>query len=216
MRPRRVLRPPFVSNNILHPTTRLLAWIAFAVLIPWLPMGTLVLASAMIVALALRSGLADCWCLIRRARVLLATLIVLYAFATPGTPLIANWDQWSPTYEGLRAGGLQAWRLLLIIAALAVLFAHMQRESLLAGIYVLLLPLRAVSVPVDRFAVRLWLTLQYAEAAPQAQGLSARWENALCLPTNPATAVVLELPEFLWRDVGFAVVYGALLGFTLW
>ena len=216
MRPRRVLRPPFVSNNILHPTTRLVAWIAFAVLVPWLPMSALVLASAMIVALALRSGVSDCWRLIRRARVLLATLIVLYAFATPGTPLIENWDQWSPTYEGLRAGGLQSWRLLLIIAALAVLFAHMHRESLLAGIYVLLLPLRAVSVPVDRFAVRLWLTLQYADAAPQARALSARWENALALPNDPATGVALEVPDFTWRDVGFAVGYSALLGFTLW
>ena len=216
MRPRRVLGSPFVSNNMLHPTTRLLAWIAFAVAVPWLDIDALLVASAMIVVLVLFSGAADCWRLIRRTRVLLATLIVLYTFTTPGAPLIASWNQWDPTYEGFRAGGLQAWRLLLMIAALAVLLARMQRESLLGGIYVLLLPLRAIGVPVDRIAVRLWLTLHYAETAPQAKGLSARWENALTLPSSRATLITLDVPEFRWQDVRFALAYGALLAFALW
>jgi energy-coupling factor transporter transmembrane protein EcfT len=216
MRPRRVLRPPLVSNNILHPTTRLLAWIAFAVAVPWLDIGALLVASAIVVALVLLSRAADCWRLIRRTRVLLATLIVLYAFATPGVPLFANWDHWYLTYEGLRAGGLQAWRLLLMIAALAVLFASMPRESLLAGIYVLLRPLRAIGVPVNRIAVRLWLTLHYAETASQVKGLSARWQNALSLPSTRAALITLDVPDFTWQDVRFVVASGALLAFALW
>ena len=205
-----------MSNTLLHPTTRLLAWIAFALAIPWLGIEALLAASALIAALVLHSGAAVCWRLVRRTRVLLAALVLLYAFATPGTPLIANWDQWYPTYEGFRAGGLQAWRLLLMIAALAVLLARMQRESLLGGIYVLLLPLGVFGVPVERIAVRLWLTLHYAETAPQTAGLSARWEHALTLPDERAANITLDVPAFTWQDAGFAIGYGALLAFALW
>ena len=205
-----------MSNIMLHPTTRLLAWIAFALAIPWLGIDALLAASALLAALALGSGMTVCWRLVRRTRVLLAALVVLYAFATPGTPLIASWDQWYPSYEGFRAGGLQAWRLLLMIAALAVLLARMQREALLAGIYVVLLPLRAFGVPVERIAVRLWLTLHYAETVPQAAGLSARWENALTLPNERAATISLEVPAFTLQDAGFAIGYGVLLTFALW
>ena len=204
-----------MSNIILHPTTRLLAWSAFALAVPWLALNALIAASALIATLVLGSGTAVCWRLIRRTRVLLVALVLLYAFATPGTPLIASWDQWYPTAEGFHAGGLQAWRLLLMIAALAVLLAGMQRESLLSGIYVLLRPLHAVGVPVERIAVRLWLTLHYAETAPQA-GLSARWENALTLPNERAATISLEVPGFTLQDAGFAIAYGVLLAFALW
>ena len=75
---------------MLHPTTRLLAWIAFAMAIPWLSIQALLAASVGIAAMVWVSGVEDCWRLVRRTRILLMALIVLYAFATPGAPLIAG------------------------------------------------------------------------------------------------------------------------------
>jgi len=201
---------------MLHPTTRLLAWIAFAIAIPWLSIQALLAASVGIAVMVWASGAAGCWRLVRRTRVLLIALIVLYAFATPGAPLIAGWTQWNPTVEGIRAGGLQAWRLLLMISALALLLARMQREQWLAGIYILLLPLKLLGVPVARIAVRLWLTLHYVETAPKADSLSARWESALTLPDEMPASIALEVPAFTRWDAGFILGFGVLLALALW
>lgn len=184
--------------------------------IPWFNIHTLLAAGVLIAAMVLASDVVACWRLVRRTRVLLIALIILYAFATPGTPLIAGWVQWNPTYEGVRAGGLQAWRLLLMISALALLLARMQREQLLAGIYILLLPLKFLGVPVARIAVRLWLTLHYVETASKADSLSARWENALMLPNEMPASIALEVPLFTRWDAGFALSFGALLALALW
>jgi len=184
--------------------------------IPWLSIQALLAASVGIAVMVWASGAAGCWRLVRRTRVLLIALIVLYAFATPGVPLIAGWMQWNPTVEGIRAGGLQAWRLLLMISALALLLARMQREQWLAGLYILLLPLKFLGVPVARIAVRLWLTLHYVETAPKADSLSARWESALTLPDEMPASIALEVPVFTRWDAGFILGFGVLLALVLW
>lgn len=200
---------------ILHPTTLLLAWAAFAVAIPWFGVSAIWVASAVLALGVWGGGVSACWRLVRRTRFLLIALIVLYAFATPGVPLFLAWE--APTQEGLLAGALQAWRLLLMIAALALLLVRLSRERLLAGIYGLLAPFRFLGLPLERIAVRLWLTLQYAETGLSGNSLQERWAAALTLPNAPASSITLELPAFTLHDLAFSLGYGALLwGALLW
>lgn len=200
----------------LHPTTLLLAWIGFALAIPSFSLFALIATSILIVILMMVSGFARCWSLVRRTRVLLIVMLLLYAFATDGTPLFPGWVQAYPSYEGFMAGALQAWRLLLMIAALAVVFAYLPRQKLLAGIYVLLWPLKALGMPIERFAVRLWLTLHYTETAPEVEGLIARWQSALNLPLQMETSITWDVPNFTIQDAVFAFCYFALIGMILW
>lgn len=155
------------------------------------------------------SGFDSSWRLVRRSRILLIALIAFYAFGTPGTPLIAMWE--IPTLEGLQAGLRQAWRLLIMISALALILAHLKREQLLAGIYGLMSPFKPIGLPLERITVRLWLTLQYAEAGSKAASLSERWEAALTPSHVQDATITLEIPAFALRDVLFMLGCGALL-----
>jgi len=199
----------------IHPTVLFLAWIALAVAIPWFSIPALAGMSALLALGAWAVGLHACWRLLRRTRVLFITLVLLYAFTTPGMPLFSGWD--TPTQEGLLSGTLQAWRLLLMIVALAILLIGLNREQLLAGIYGLLAPFKPLGLPLERIAVRLWLTLQYAESAAHSDSLRERWEAALTLPDGLSERITLVLAEFHVRDFAFAIGYGVLLaGALLW
>ena len=200
----------------LHPTTLILAWIGFALVLAGLGLSALIAASALVAALMLISGVSRCWQLLRRTRILLLAMMLVYLFATPGSALLTGWDVAYPTHEGLMAGLYQVWRLLLLISALAALLTFLSRQDLLAGIYTLLLPLKPFGVPVERFSVRLWLTLHYAETAPPAESLHARWESALRLPQEQAASMQLNVPNFGRQDVIFACFCFALLGSAAW
>ncbi len=193
-----------------------MAWIGFALAIPSFSLFALIATSVLIVIMMFVSGFARCWSLVRRTRVLLSVMLLLYAFTTEGAPLFPGWEHAFPSHEGLMAGVLQAWHLLLMIAALAVVLAYLPRQKLLTGIYVLLLPLKPLGMPVERFAVRLWLTLHYTETAPASEGLNARWQSALNLPLQTETSIAWDIPNFTIQDAVFAFCYFVLIGMILW
>lgn len=205
-----------MSRISLHPTSLLLAWIVFALAVARFNVETMSAASLMVGATMLYSGLSRCWKLLRRTRILLITLLGVYAFMTPGTPLFPGWEQAYPSQEGWMAGLRQIWRLLLMIGALAALLAYLSRERLLAGIYCLLLPFKPIGVPVERFAVRLWLTLHYVETMPKSNDLGAHWDNAVTLPQPLEQSIVLDVARFGPQDAVFALACIALLGWALW
>ena len=198
-----------------NPTVLFLAWIALAVAIPWFSVAVLGATSVLLVLGAWAVGVGACWRLVRRTRVLIIALIALYAFATPGTPIFPGWE--TPTQEGLLSGALQAWRLLLMLVALTILLISLNRDQLLAGIYGLLAPLKPLGLPLERIAVRLWLTLHYAESAASTASLRERWEAALIVPDGQSEHITLELAAVQPRDFVFMVGYGVLLaGALLW
>lgn len=203
---------------MIHPTVLFLAWLSFALALPWFSSAALVAASAALVGGVAAYGFAACAPLLRRIRYLLLAIIIIYAWATPGTPLFAAWaDAWAPTTEGLLAGGLQAWRLLLIVTALALLLVRLNQAQLLAAIYGLLTPLNRCGVPRDRIAVRLYLSLQYVSAGDKLSSLGERWQAALTPADAPASSITLEIPAYTARDLGFFLGVGTLLwGAILW
>jgi energy-coupling factor transport system permease protein len=100
--------------------------------------------------------------LVRRTRWIIASLWLIYAFSVPGQALIDA--SISPTLEGLLQGGMQLMRILSALAGLAILLDRLHREQLIAGLYALLAPLQWAGMSRKRLAVRLALTLQYADA----------------------------------------------------
>jgi energy-coupling factor transport system permease protein len=93
------------------------------------------------------------------------SLLLVYAFSTPGLALFEPLGMYSPTREGLADGVVQLARLLAALAGLAILLDRLHRHQLIAGLYTLLLPLRLIGLSRERFAVRLALTLHYGEVA---------------------------------------------------
>lgn len=101
--------------------------------------------------------------LIRRMRWLLLSILLIYAFTTPGEYLSNMPFGIAPTVEGVEHGGLQVMGLMIALAALTLLYAGSTTAQLILGLYLLLQPLKYLGIAVERFAVRLSLTLQYVE-----------------------------------------------------
>ena len=96
-----------------------------------------------------------------RARWLLLTILVLYAGFTPGESLL-------PQIPGLSREGLfEATRrmliLILLVQAVALLLRTTSVAQLVAGLTLLLQPLRVVGFDHQRFARRLGLSLQHVD-----------------------------------------------------
>ncbi|NOT64496.1 MAG: hypothetical protein HOP06_00340 [Methylotenera sp.] len=143
--------------------------------------------------------------LVKRMRWLLASIFIIYAFGTPG-----EYVQWfpmyvSPTYEGCIQGLLQIAKLLIAIASLSMLFSTSSKAHLMAGLYLLLSPLKWLGFNVERFTARLLLTLDYVdELAVDKQfklsfkHLDTLHENTDNLPANKV--IILQQPPFLMVD----------------
>lgn len=151
----------------LHPVIRIISLILLAVALQMAKWQGLSLCLALLLlAVWQQRGAREFTKLIKRARWLLLSILLIYAFATPGEYVPGIPDIIAPTYEGLRGGLMQALRLISMLAALAWLLSGCTWEQLMSGIYMLLLPLKPLGVNPERFAVRLWLTLYYVENAP--------------------------------------------------
>lgn len=184
-----------------HPVTPLLLWIGLAVLAQALQGMSLLLMAASSVALALWRADQRFLALLLRTRWILLSLVLLYAYVTPGEPVFAQWGGFSPVREGLLEGGLQLARLLTILASLAVLLSLLAREQIIAALHALLYPLQYLGLARERIAVRLALTLHYAEQQ-LTLGATDRVTFAQMLDFTPNTSSVVELhtQRLGWRD----------------
>ena len=189
----------------LHPATRILIWIALAVYSftappPELALLSLILAGALIL---LRQTLF--FRLLRRVRWILISLIVIYGFETPGQALFS----YGPAWEGIASGALQAWRIVLTIALLAVLQGSTSREMMLSGLYSLLSPFQSW-INAERIAVRLLLTLHYAEE--KATGDWRERLDAVFVEQNaPPMLMALPVYSFEMRDWAVFIMLAAAL-----
>jgi len=100
--------------------------------------------------------------LVRRSRWLLLTMLLMFGWLTPGTPLplIPGASQ-----EGLLLGAESLARLLIALSAVALILKALSPAELVAGMRSLLAPLALLGISRDRIVVRLALTLEEVEAA---------------------------------------------------
>lgn len=143
------------------------------------PASQILLGAAFLLAASTRDGASLFWiCLVtsggalayarrhalmilRRSRWLLLTMVVLFGWMTPGTP-VAGLP--AATDEGLRLAAESVARLLIAISVVAVLLNSLPPPALVAGLRSLLSPLACLGAFRDQLAVRLMLTLQAVEA----------------------------------------------------
>jgi hypothetical protein len=133
--------------------------------------------------------------LVWRARWLLVSLFVIFAWGVAGEPL---WQGVAaPTYEGLLAALTQLGRLLLMLMIVAAFLEFMPLPSLLAATHRMLHPLRRFGIDPDRGVIRLMLVMRYVETLPRPRD----WRTLLDVPTV-SVSEVLEIDEYplRWLD----------------
>lgn len=163
----------------------------------------LLLASLVMVLTAVFTSKRHFGLLLRRSRWLLLTLLILFGWLTPGTPLPGIPGA---THEGLLLAAENLGRLLIALSVVAVLLTALSPVELVAGLRSLLLPLILLGVSRDRIAVRLALTLEEVEAAR-----SGRNEET----TKDVATLALPLARFGVSDLLLLGITLALLGLVV-
>jgi energy-coupling factor transporter transmembrane protein EcfT len=183
-----------MQRSVVHPTTRLVLWLLLMLVIQWLEGGMLVVMFLPLLLLG-RPVLQRGGRLVWRARWLLVSLFVIFAWGVAGEPL---WQGVAaPTYEGLLAALAQLGRLLLMLMIVAAFLEFMPLPSLLAATHRMLHPLRRFGIDPDRGVIRLMLVMRYVETLPRPRD----WRTLLDVPTV-SVSEVLEIDEYplRWLD----------------
>lgn len=142
--------------------------------------------------------------LLRRSRWLLLTLLVLFGWMTPGTPLpgVSGASQ-----EGLLLAAENLARVLIALSTVALMLKALAPADLVAGMRSLLAPLGLFGTSRDRIAVRLALTLTEVEVSHNGgSGESAGITSVLVLPASRIGAA-----DWLLGGLAGALVLGACL-----
>lgn len=109
---------------------------------------------------------------------------------------------------------MQLSRLVCVLAGLSILLTLLPQEKLVSGLYSLLYPLRYIGVSRARIAVRLALTLHYAERAMQETAKDWRSGIELALVAEKKeNKAVYELPMQIltWVDGFLLLIVGMIL-----
>lgn len=169
---------------MLHPAIQILLWIWLALILQWVGAGALIGLGGLLLLAALLLASVKLGLLVRRTRWIMLSLFLIYAWTTPGAPLFEAYPGMGPSMEGIIDGAVQLGRLFCALAALAVLLSRLDTSALISGLYWLCRPLDFVGLARDRLAVRLALTLHYAESALFGGGSGWRdnLEQMLALP----------------------------------
>lgn len=177
-----------------HPAAQILAWCLLVATLQVLGMSALLIAAGLILLATLAISGHKFTHLLRRTRWIMLSLLLIYAYSIPGQPLLPQIGVLSPTYEGATDGSLQLLRLLAALGGLAILLDRLHRQQLIAGLYALFAPLRLAGLSRERAAVRLALTLHYAEVAMM-RGAQT-WQETLrgLFEAHGETARQMELP----------------------
>jgi len=161
-----------------HPAAQILSLCLLVVSMQAMTLGPLIMTAGMVLLGAFAFSRQKFIQLLRRTRWIILSLLLIYAYTTPGQPLFDPLGSFSPSSEGIADGMLQLFRLLAALAGLAILLDHLQTKQLIAGLYFLFAPLQWMGLSRDRIAVRLALTLEYTEAEMLRDTKS--WQDRLC------------------------------------
>jgi len=168
---------------IPHPAVQILIWMLLALLAQRVQPLALLVLTAVLFGMALRVCRKQLLSLLRRTRWILFSLLLIYAYTTPGAALWAPLGVVSPTREGMQDGLLQLGRLVSVLSGLAILLELLPQTQLISGLYSLAYPLRWLGLSRERVAVRLALTLEYAESAMR--DTASDWRSTINAAMQP-------------------------------
>lgn len=206
----------FIAERAIkfHPATQIIAWCMLVAALQKLSLVPLLTVAIFILLLAFALSKHKFFQLLRRTRWVMVSLLLIYFYSTPGEPLSEAMGVLSPSREGLIDGVLQLTKLLSALAALAVLLDRLGRAQLIAGLYTLFAPMQWLGLSRERLAVRLALTLHYAEAAMLHH--TGTWQDSLrgLFEPHHESAQPIELPisRFSLGDALLMVSMLAILG----
>ena len=199
-------------GQAVHPAVFILLWVFLAIALQTLTAMTLLLVGVPLLLAAYALSAARLRTLLHRTRWIMLSLLLIYAYATPGVALWESLAQFSPTYEGVIDGLLQLNRLVFALAALAILLGLLSQQQLISGLYALGYPLRYIGLSRARVAVRLALTLHYAESSML--GTAANWrasiEQMLARVEIKQQSIELQVTPLNLRD-GLLVILGLVM-----
>ncbi len=200
-----------------HPATLILLWVFLAIALQALKPAPLLAMAVLASAVALALSATRFRTLLRRTRWIMLSLLLIYGYVTPGEALWNAAGAWSPTHEGLLDGALQLCRLVAALAGLSIVLSLLNRQMLVGGIYALAWPLQLLGLSRQRIAVRLALTLHYAETAMLDTSSGWRQSIARMLEPQPAAQLEVELhaAPLMLRDYLLIAAGAALLAWVL-
>ncbi|MBN8440846.1 MAG: hypothetical protein J0M28_03950 [Thauera sp.] len=192
----------------MHSGFLLLLWLTGLGTLQSLPAATLPWAAAAIAAAAMILARGRFLALLRRIRVLLAAILVLFGWLTPGESVLTQWPELGPSREGLVLASEHALRLIAVIASVAIVLERLSVDRLVSGLHAICRPAAWIGLPSEKLALRLLLVLRHVEAV---EGAKARGWRAWLLEDDdsPVVAVVRLERESLGPAeclVGAAVV----------
>lgn len=190
---------------------------SLSIIIQSLPPALLPASASLLMYIAFRMHDQRFFALMRRSRWILFSLLLVYLFATPGEALWTLAYIPSPTREGLLDGAMQLFRLAGVLAGLSILLTLLSREQLVGGLYSLFYPARYIGVSRERIAVRLALTLHYAESAMRdtAGDWRAAIERALKSAEGDAAHIEVQVQVLTRMDVLLLALSCAMLFWIL-
>jgi hypothetical protein len=146
----------------MHPLIRVLSLIVFTLFMAsgdWRVVGIALLSLTVAYALDRVRPDARVWFMLRRLRLFLISIVILYGFMTPGEYVLPGLDL-PISHEGLLEGAIRSVNLIAIIFAVNWLMQTATRSQLVQSIYWLARPLKLLGVEPSRLALRLVLTLE--------------------------------------------------------
>jgi len=197
----------------MHPTVPLAVWGAVVGLAQIWPLpGLAVLALPLFLA-SLQLAPARLGNLLKRARWLLLSILVIFSLATPGVLLAPEMGRFGPTGEGVELGVTHSLRLLVVLATLAILLQRLPMEELVAGLHSLLFPFRAFGLNPTRVALRVMMVLRLVEQGPPRD----RWRDWLDPKQTDSPSVFrIRVAAFALRDIVVLVCIGLAAAFLAW
>jgi hypothetical protein len=182
-----------------HPAAVLLLWVFLAVALQSLHLPAMLVTGVVLVAVALAVSFSRFYTLLRRTRWVMLSLLAIYGYVTPGEAIWAAAGTFSPTLQGLGDGVVQLSRLVFALAGLSIVLSLLDTRALMGGIYTLARPLQLVGLSRERIAVRLALTLNYAETAMLETAADWRSAMARMLAPPPEEQHVVDVPAIPFR-----------------
>jgi len=147
----------------MHPFVKMLMFLLILLVASIVDNQLLILIMLVLSVMAVKLQFKVFFATLKRMRWLFLSIFLIYAFGTPGEMVPPFPLSLAPSYEGLHLGLLQISRLLIALAALNVLLATSTKEELMLALYILLQPLKYAGLDVEKFSVRLLLTLNYVD-----------------------------------------------------
>ena len=187
-----------------HPASLILLGLAALVAASSRDGMALFLAGLGITLVALVAATSHLRLLVRRSRWLLLTMLVMFGWLTPGTPLL---NIPGASQEGLLLAGDNVARLLIALSIVALILKALSPSELVAGMRSLLAPLALLKISRNRIAVRLALTLNEVETSRIGESSEqGRMASTLTLPAS-----VFGMADVILGLLAGALVLGAWL-----